>query len=68
MKERHISPSHALRVGIDRLLGTQLDLESGVSIDETEKTKRIRIQTTLQQCINELNDELEEVKKKNGMV
>ena len=63
MKEKHISPSKALQVGARHLLGVPEPLEEGVTIEKTEKTKASRIAQTMQRVINDLNEELEVLRK-----
>lgn len=65
MKEKQISPSEALRVGVYKLVSEPYVPEVGVKILETERTKREQIQNTMQARINELNQEIEGMKKKN---
>jgi len=63
MRGKNISPSKALKVGALKLLG-EPDLEEGVTIVEnTEKNKIERIQQSMQQVINDLNEELEVLRK-----
>jgi len=63
MRDKNISPSKALRVGANKLLGVP-SLQEGVTIAETtEKNKSERIAQTMQKVINDLNDELEVYRK-----
>lgn len=68
MKNKNISPSTALKVGARRLLGVP-SLEEGVEmIESTEKSQFQKTIAVMQKVILDLSDQLEEVRKKNGMV
>lgn len=65
MKEKHISPSEALRVGVLKIIAEPYHPEINVEIAETEKTKRAQIAAAMQAKINELNDEIDILRKKD---
>jgi response regulator of citrate/malate metabolism len=71
MKEKHISPSEALKVGIKTMLEQPFELQRGEKIlQETWKAKAEHIQHSMQACIDELNrkiDILEADKLNNGI-
>lgn len=64
MKEKHISPSEALKVGALRLLGEPFTPERGVSISETEKGRISKVQTAMQGAINVIEEEKEVLQTK----
>lgn len=67
MKERAISPSMALRIGVMKIVAEPYVPEQGVTIFKTEKAKREELSNAMQKRINDLNDEIENLKGRKMM-
>lgn len=65
MKERAISPSMALKIGVMKIVAEPFLPEKGVTILKTETAKRLEVQNAMQGRINELNSEIAKLKMKN---
>ena len=64
LKEHKINMSYALELGVRKLLGMQMELEPGVSVDEiatiiNKKNKQVNI---LQELLLKAEDELKNVR------
>ena len=69
MRENHISPSEALKVGALKLLGEPFQPEKGVVIEkETVINKLARMQTTMQGAINRIQNEKEELEARYNVL
>ena len=71
IKEKNISPSQAFKVGVHQLLEQPFVPEPDSTLYESEVAKRQRIQNTMQEAMNIINEqkeasikEIEELKKK----
>lgn len=64
MKEKHISPSKALKVGALQMLGEPFKPEKGVTIAPSEINKVAQVQQSMQKAINDMEEEKEQYKNK----
>jgi len=61
-KEKHLKWNECLIIGIKKLANEPYKEEKGTKIEEeSEKSKRIRVQTAMQGTIDHLNDEIEKL-------
>lgn len=65
MKERAISPSLALKIGVMKIVAEPYIPEKGVVIVKTEANQRLEMQNAMQARINELNTQIKKLEGKN---